>query len=76
MADLLEHPSVRLPGLISAGDLVGALGLLGTSMPRLRGFRRLMAIYWLLMLLPGSPGHDRNPAGSLEDQAGHVLRLL
>jgi hypothetical protein len=47
-----------------------------TSMPRRRGFRRLMAIYWLLMLLPGSLGHDRNPAGSLEDQAGHVLRLL
>jgi aminoglycoside phosphotransferase (APT) family kinase protein len=76
VADLLEHPSVRLPRLISASDFAGALGLPRTMTPRLLGFRRLMAIYWLLMLLPGNPGHDRNPAGSLEDQAGHVLRLL
>src|SRR4029077_16417865 len=43
---------------------------------RLHGFRRLMAVYWLLMLLPGSPAHRRNPPGSLERQAVHVCQLL
>ena len=76
IADLLEHPSARLPGLIGADDLIEALGLPEAQRSRLREFRRLMAVYWLLMLLPGSPGHHRNPPGSLERQAAHVTRML
>lgn len=76
IADLLDHPSARLPALIRADDLIDALSMPKTWTSRLRPFRRLMAVYWLLMLLPGSPGHHRNPPGSLESQAGHVLRLL
>jgi hypothetical protein len=68
--------SVRLPGLIEADALAGALSLSRSQRARLRGFRRLMAVYWLLMLLPGNPGHQRNPPGSLERQAAHVSQLL
>ena len=75
-ADLLEHVSVRLPGLIEADALAGALGLSRSQRARLRGFRRLMAVYWLLMLLPGNPACHRNPPGSLEWQAAHVSQLL
>jgi hypothetical protein len=53
-----------------------AAGLSRSQRARLRGFRRLMAVYWLLMLLPGNPAHQRNPPGSLERQAAHVCRLL
>jgi thiamine kinase-like enzyme len=75
-ADLLEHVSVRLRGLIEADDLIEALGLSRSQQARLRGFRRLMAVYWLLMLLPGNPAHHRNPPGSLEWQAAHLGQLL
>lgn len=75
-ADLLEHVSIQLPGLIKADDLTGALGLSQAQQARLRGFRRLMAVYWLLMLLPGKPAHHRNPPGSLERQAAHVSQML
>jgi aminoglycoside phosphotransferase (APT) family kinase protein len=75
-ADLLEHVSVRLAELIEADDLIEALGLTPAQQARLSGFRRLMAVYWLLMLLPGNPAHDRNPPGSLERQAAHVAQML
>ena len=38
--------------------------------------RRLLAVFWLVMLLPGNRGFGRNPAGSVDDQARHVLALL
>jgi Phosphotransferase enzyme family len=76
VADLLEHVSVRLHGLLEADDLVQALGLSQAQQARLCGFRRLMAVYWLLMLLPGNPAHHRNPPGSLERQAAHVSQML
>lgn len=75
-ADLLEHVSVRLQELIEADDLIEALVLTPSQQARLRGFRRLMAVYWLLMLLPGNPAHRRNPPGSLEYQAAHVRQML
>lgn len=76
VADLLEHVSAWPPGLIAEDDLIEALGFRAAQRARLLGFRRLMAAYWLLMLLPGNPGHPRNPAGSAERQAERVLGLL
>jgi aminoglycoside phosphotransferase (APT) family kinase protein len=76
VADLVEHVSVWLPGLIGTGDLVAALEFSTEQEARLLGFRRIMAVFWLLMLLPGNPGHDRNPQGSLDRQAQRVLELL
>jgi aminoglycoside phosphotransferase (APT) family kinase protein len=76
VADLVEHVSVWLPGLISPGDLVAALEFSQAQRERLLRFRRLMSIFWLLMLLPGNPGHARNPPGTVDRQAARVLELL
>ncbi len=43
---------------------------------RVRDFRRLAALFWLLLLRPGSPASDRNPPGTLERQADRLLSLL
>lgn len=76
VADLLEHVSVWLPGIIDARLLVAVLGFTPEHEARLGDFRRLMAVFWLLMLQPGNPGHDRNPSGSVDRQARRVLDLL
>jgi hypothetical protein len=34
------------------------------------------ALFWLMLLLPGSPAHHRNPPGTLERQAARLLLLL
>lgn len=76
VADLLEHVSVWVPNLVDAGDLVGVLELSAEQERRLTDFRRLFAIYWLLMLLPGNRAHGRNPPGTLNRQADRLLQLL
>lgn len=76
VADLLEHVSVWLSGLLDADGLLSRLELDGVHRERVRESRRLMATLWLLMLLPGSPGHARNPPGSLERQADRLHALL
>ena len=52
------------------------VGLTDAQVERCTDYRRLFAIYWLLMLLPDGAAHHRNPPGSLADQSAHVLRLL
>ena len=76
IADLVEHVSVWLPGLIKADEFATSLALSNEQERRLLSFRRLMAVFWLLMLLPGNPGDARNPRGSLDRQATHVVDLL
>jgi hypothetical protein len=76
VADLLEHVSASLRGLVDGEALVSALGLSPAQRQRLVQGRRLFATFWLLMLLPGGPGHARNPPGSLEHQAARVRTLL
>ncbi len=76
VADLLEHVSVWLRDLIDEDQLVAHLGFSPAQLGRLTQFRRLMALFWLLMLLPGNRGHTRNPPGSDERQAQRLLDLL
>ena len=76
LADLLEHATVRLPRLLDPDELIALVDLDSSLVPRLHDCRVLMACFWLMMLLPGNPGARRNPPGSLEDQAGHLLALL
>lgn len=76
VADLVEHVSASLRGLIDADALTAALGLSPAQRSRLLTARRLFASFWLLMLLPGNRGHARNPPGSLERQAERVRTLL
>ena len=42
----------------------------------MEAYRIVLATFWLLMILPGSPGHALNPEGSAERQAGHLIDLL
>ena len=76
VADLVEHASSRLGRLLDVEALLERLHLDGDQQVRLREFRRILATFWLVMLLPDNRGFDRNPAGSTEHQARHVLALL
>lgn len=76
VADVVEHASSRLRRLLDVDALVGHLELAPGQQARLAAYRRLLATFWLVMLLPGNRGFDRNPPGSTEDQARHVLALL
>jgi Ser/Thr protein kinase RdoA (MazF antagonist) len=76
VADLVEHASSRLGRLVDVDSLIDALGLDAAQRSRLAAYRQLLATFWLVMLLPGNGGFTRNPAGSTEDQARHVIAML
>lgn len=76
VADLVEHVSAWPGGLVTVGALTPYLRLTYHQTQRLVVCRRMFAIFWLLMLLPGSPGHLRNPAGTVERQAQRVVDLI
>ncbi|WP_341928124.1 aminoglycoside phosphotransferase family protein [Nocardioides psychrotolerans] len=76
VADLLEHVSVGLRGIVRPEDLLERLGLSDAQHRRVLSARRLFATFWLLMLLPGNRADARNPPGTLERQAMRVLDLL
>ena len=76
LADLVEHASSRLSGSLDVSALVAAFDLDDAQHERLLDHRRLLASFWLMMLLPGNGGFRRNPPGSTEDQARHVLTML
>jgi Ser/Thr protein kinase RdoA (MazF antagonist) len=76
VADVVEHASSRLDRHLDADDLLARLDLTDAQRTRLAVHRRLLASFWLVMLLPGNRGFERNPSGSTEDQARHLLALL
>jgi hypothetical protein len=76
VADVVEHATVALPDLMSPDDLIEPFGFDPAQSRRLLEFRRLMATFWLLMLVPGNPAHPRNPQGSVDRQAERLLALL
>lgn len=76
VADLLEHVSVGLTGVLDADRFLETMDFDARLRVRVRRTRRLFATLWLHMLLPGNPGHDRNPPGSVEKQAARTLDLL
>lgn len=76
VADLVEHVSSRLRGLLDPNIVISGFDLTGAQLQRVADYRVVLATFWTLMLLPGNPGHDRNPPGSLERQAAHLQDLL
>ncbi len=76
VADAAEHVSMWLAEGMDAEAFLARFDLSPAEHVRLNGFRRLFGLFWLLMLLPESPGHRRNPPGSLERQADRLLALL
>ena len=76
LADVVEHASSRLDRRLDIESFLDEMGLGPAQRRRVEEYRRLFACLWLAILLPGRGGLDRNPPGSVEDQAGHVLALL
>ena len=76
VADIVEHASSRLDHLLDVVSFIEAMGLEHEQRLRLTYFRQLFAAFWLVKLLPGNGGFERNPAGSTEAQASHLLALL
>jgi aminoglycoside phosphotransferase (APT) family kinase protein len=76
VADLAEHISARLDGLRDPEAVIAGFNLTPDRLARVQAYRIVLATFWLLMLLPGNPGHDLNPEGSDALQAVHLLDLL
>ena len=57
-------------------DFLALFDLTRAEKTRVQDFRRLAALFWLIMLRPGSSSSARNPPGTLERQADRLLRPL
>ena len=75
-ADHVEHLASRLPGVFDVAALAEAAEVGVLEDERLVAGRALWACFWLAMLLPGNGAFHRNPPGTTEDQARHVLDLI
>ena len=71
LAILAEHMSARD---IDVADLLAHFPAVDER--RLLAARRVWAMLWLRLLLPGGPGARRNPPDSAERQAARLLALL
>jgi Ser/Thr protein kinase RdoA (MazF antagonist) len=76
LADFVEHISVWAHAGIGAGAFLDRFDLDAAERRQIRNLRRLHAAHWVMILLPGGTGHDRNPPGTLERQAARTLDLL
>lgn len=76
VADLVEHISSRLRGLLDVRRVLDGFQLSPDKRERVEQHRVVLATFWLLALLPGGIGHDQNPRESAERQAEHLLGLL
>lgn len=76
LAVLVEHISAWSDAGLSADTFLALFDLTAAEKAKVRQYRRLAALFWLMLLLPGSPAHHRNPPGTLERQAARLLPLL
>jgi Ser/Thr protein kinase RdoA (MazF antagonist) len=76
LAILAEHVSVWSDAGLDAAALLGQFELTAAEQERLLQFRRLAALFWLMLLRPGGPASRANPPGTLRRQAGRLLALL
>jgi Ser/Thr protein kinase RdoA (MazF antagonist) len=70
LAILVEHLSMRRV------DTNALIAQLDVERQRLQAARRLWAMFWLRLLLPGGPSAHRNPPGTARAQALRLLHLL
>jgi phosphotransferase family enzyme len=76
VAELVEHIGTRAHDVLDAAAFLSLVGLSAGEAGRLQEMRRLLAFIWLTLLYPGGPACLRNPEGTLERQAAHLLDLL
>jgi thiamine kinase-like enzyme len=70
LVNLVEHLSARHL------DGEGFCARFDVDPVRLRASRRLWAMFWLRLLLPGGPAEPRNPPGTADTQTRRLLDLL
>lgn len=76
LAILTEHISAWSDARLDADAFLALFDLASAEQARVRDFRRLAALYWLIRLQPGGPSSTRNPPGTLERQADRLLSLF
>jgi hypothetical protein len=76
LGDLIEHIQSRATSDATWDVLVETFDLTRTERHSLALARRLMSVYWLLLLQPGQPGAAINPAEARTAQSERVLALL
>ena len=76
LAILVEHLSAWSDAGLDSGGFVSSFELTAAEQARLLQFRRLAALFWLLLLRPGGRASRRNPPGTLRRQAERLLALL
>jgi aminoglycoside phosphotransferase (APT) family kinase protein len=76
LAILVEHISAWKDASLDADTFLARFELTSPERARLREWRRLAALLWLILLLPDGPANCRNPPGTLERQANRLLTLL
>jgi hypothetical protein len=76
LATLTEHISAWSDARLDADDFLPLSDLTRAEQTRVLDFRRLTALFWLIMLRPGNSSTTRNPPGTLERHADRLLRLL
>ena len=76
VADLIEHIQSRVTSDATWDALVETFGLTRAERHSLVIARRLMSVYWLLLLQPGQPGAAINPAETRTAQSERVAALL
>ena len=76
LADHVERLAGRLARIVDPEALIDAVALSPEQRERAHAYHPLWASFWLAMLIPGNGGFGRNPPGTTERQARHLLELL
>jgi len=75
LAILVEHISAWSDTSLDAENFLGLFDLTNSEKSRLREFRRLAALFWLILLLPDGPANERNPPGTPGHPPARPARL-
>jgi aminoglycoside phosphotransferase len=76
LALLVEHISAWSDARLDADTFLALFDLTGAEQARLLHYRRLAALFWLVLLRPGTRASRRNPPGTQGRQADRLLALL
>ncbi|GAB2505872.1 hypothetical protein GCM10026982_35710 [Nocardiopsis aegyptia] len=75
LGELTEHIS-HVDGTLDPGALLARLDLTPAEAVRVHGFRRLVALCWLLQLGPAGAATPHNPPGTARRVAERLLTLF
>ncbi len=73
---LVEHLSARSDDQVDDDRFLALFDLTTAERARLLQYRRLAALFWLMVLRPGGLASHRDPHGALRRQAERLIALL